>query len=127
VLAHVRGHTSYMTCKHSYVLNSHALIHTLTLETWNDWAEHHRWAHAMEWLCEFAARICHSWRKYSEHRMSDHICLLSLRDVSRVPSQELSKSCPFCDFQCHSSDLTRVSNALDALSRVTFSNIWSRR
>ena len=94
----------------------------IVLETWNDWVEHHRWTHAMEWWCEGMeadhppSRYTTS-EEYSDHLISQHMSELSMSAVVRLvnasggPSPEPFKGCPFCDFQprlAGPSELARV-------------------
>lgn len=82
----------------------------VVMETWTDWVEHHRWAHAMEWWCEGLEAKHQPTRftaaeDYSEHLLHDHMSTLTIRDVSRrvqtsgAPAQEPFRFCPFCDYE----------------------------
>ncbi|KAK7892626.1 Transcriptional regulatory protein sin3 [Exophiala xenobiotica] len=96
------------------------------METWADWVEHHKWAHAMEWWCE-GLETSHQpasftvAEEYSEHLLHDHMSTLTVRDVSRMvqtsgaPAQEPFKFCPFCDYQADSARSLVESDTQDTL------------
>ena len=106
-------------CKDPYVV----------LETWTDWIEHHKWAHAMQWWCVDGVHppeVFDRSEAYSEH-LSRCMSSLTTRDVEKRiaigggPSQEPMKCCPFCDFQSKSDSTAQSPGETDQLTKAKIS------
>ena len=101
----------------------------IVLETWTDWIEHHKWAHAMQWWCVDGVHppeVFDRSEAYSEH-LSHCMSSLTTRDVEKRiaigggPSQEPMKCCPFCDFQSRSDSTARSPGEIDQLTKAKIS------